>query len=165
MFLDIIALRFFRWGAEYRRCVGWVSRQMGLSSQLSLLLSKKRSNRFEYNSNANCPQTWKEDAFRGEITKFYQRWVLVASWNELRCSYQLMRLTFCIYNRKIIFCSDSSSYRSRGVEHNSDEVHVIPWGMWFLITTRCLISSPEKIYISRGYPPGGSSGKSGGIYI
>jgi hypothetical protein len=40
------------------------------------------SNRFEYNSNANCPQTWKEDAFRGEITKFYQRYAN-QSWKNI----------------------------------------------------------------------------------
>jgi hypothetical protein len=30
--------------------------------------------RFEYNGNANCPQTWKECAFRGELHKFYSRY-------------------------------------------------------------------------------------------
>jgi len=56
-----------------------------------------RHRQFEYNSNANCPQKWKEDAFRGEIGKFYSRyggqsWKNIISVGDQVCEHDACRI-------------------------------------------------------------------------
>jgi hypothetical protein len=59
--------------------------------------SPTRGSRFEYNSNANCPQKWKEDAFQGEIRKFYSRyegqsWKNIVSVGDQVCEHDACKL-------------------------------------------------------------------------
>jgi hypothetical protein len=58
---------------------------------------RRGTQRFEYNGNVNCPQTWKEDAFRGEITKFYskyanQSWKNIVSVGDQVCEHDACKI-------------------------------------------------------------------------
>jgi len=57
----------------------------------------KKQQQFEYNYNANIPQQWKENAFHGEISKFYSRyqsqsWKNVISVGDQLCERDASRI-------------------------------------------------------------------------
>jgi hypothetical protein len=67
------------------------------------------ANKFEYNGNINCPQTWKEDAFRGEITKFYSRYSNQSWKNVISVGDQVCEHDAC----KIVVASRPAETRKR----------------------------------------------------